>query len=326
MASPSTVFTELTVSTFRKHGSEVMDGVSKHNALWRRLSKKGRMRLESGGLSIAQPFDFAENGTFQRYSDFDVLNVQASEVFTGVEFPWRQAAVNVAASGREMRINNGPDKIFNLAKSRITNAMRSFANNMSLDMYSTGSLTNQIGGIQLLVADNGQGTVGGVDSSATIGTFWRNKVQSAAAPIQGGGAVTVSKTTIETDIMNPLWLELTLGNDQPDLVVASNDYFLMFEAGQTSIKRYVDETEANAGFLSYKYKNADVIFDGNGGCPAAHMYFLNTDYIEMVAHTEANMTVMPEAGTYNQDAVVVPVIWMGNMICTHRARQGVAKA
>ena len=79
MASPSSVFTELTVSTFRHHRKDVMNGVSKHNALWRRLSKKGRMRTESGGLTIAQPFDFQENGTFQRYSDFDVLNVQASE-------------------------------------------------------------------------------------------------------------------------------------------------------------------------------------------------------------------------------------------------------
>lgn len=326
MASPSAVFTELTVSTFRKHRSTVIDGVSKHNALWRRLSRKGRMRTESGGTSIAQPFDFQENGTFQRYSDFDVLNVQASEVFTGVEYPWRQAAINVAASGREMRINNGPEKIFNLAKARITNAMRSFANNMSIDMYSSGALANQIGGLQLLVADNGLGTVGGVDSSAAIGTFWRNKVQSAAAPLQGGAAITVGKATMENDLMAPLWVETTVGNDQTDLIVASNDYFLFFEAGQTSIKRYVDETDANAGFLSYKYKNADVIFDGNGGLPAAHMYFLNTDYLELVAHSEANLTVLPEASTFNQDAVVIPVIWMGNLVCTHRARQGVIHA
>lgn len=326
MASPNAVFTELSVSTFRTHKKDVIDGVSKHNALWRRLSKKGRLRTEDGGTTIAYPFEFAENGTFQRYSDFDVLNVQASEVFTGVEYPWRQAAINVAASGREMRINNGKAAIFKLAKSRIANAMRSFANNMSSDMYSTGSLTNQIGGIQLLVSDAGTGVVGGIDSSVAANAFWKNKVQSAAAPIQGGGAVTVSATTIETQLMNPLWVDMTVGNDQPDLIVASNDYFLFFEAGQISMKRYVDETEANAGFLSYKYKNADVIFDGNGGCPAAHMYMLNTDYFYMVAHSEANLEVLPEAGTYNQDAVVIPVIWMGNAICTHRARQGVIKA
>jgi hypothetical protein len=51
-----------------------------------------------------------------------------------------------------------------------------------------GTLANQINGIQALVSNAGTGTVGGINS-ATF-TFWQNKVQSAAAPIQGGGAVT----------------------------------------------------------------------------------------------------------------------------------------
>jgi hypothetical protein len=40
----------------------------------------------------------------------------------------------------------------------------------------------------------------------------------------------------------------------------------------------------------------------------------------------ANMTVMDEAKPYNQDAVVVPVLWMGNMVVKNRALQGILKA
>ena len=323
MASPNAVFTELVSTTFRKHRKEIVDNVSKNNALLRRIYDKGQVRKEDGGLTITAPLDYAENGTYQRYSGYDVLNIGASEVISAAEFQWRQIAINVVANGMELRTNSGDSRIINLVKSRMKNAMRTFKNNFSADVYSDGSLPNQINGLQALVANAGTGTVGGIDSSTW--TFWRNKVQSAAAPLQGGGAIVPGPTTIES-LMLPLWLNLVRGDDQPDLIVMDNNYFTFFEQSQTSIKRYTDETKANAGFVSLKYKGADVIFDGGSGIPSNTAYFLNTDYLELVVHKDADMTVMDELKPYNQDAAVVPVLWMGNMTVTNRALQGVMKA
>ena len=78
--------------------------------------------------------------------------------------------------------------------------------------------------------------------------------------------------------------------------------------------------------FTLKYKKADVIFDGGSGIPTAHMYFLNTDYTKVVVHEDANMTVLDEVKPYNQDAAVVPVLWMGNMTVSNRSLQGVLKA
>jgi len=323
MASPNTVFTELVSTTFRKHAKEIKDNVSKNNALLRRIYDKGNVRREDGGLTIVAPLDYAENNTYQRYSGYDVLNVGASDVISAAEYQWRQIAINVVASGLELRTNSGDTRIINLVKARLKNAIRTFKNNFSADIYSDGTLANQINGLQALVADAGTGTVGGIDSSTW--TFWKNKVQSAAAPIQGGGAITPGPTTMES-LMLPLWLALTRGDDQPDLIVMDNNYFTFFEQSQTSIKRYTDETKANAGFVSLKYKGADVIFDGGSGIPANHAYFLNTDYLEIVVHKDADMTVMDEMKPYNQDAAVVPVLWMGNLVCSNRSLQGVQKA
>ena len=323
MPSPNTVFTELVSTTFRKHAKEIKDNVSKNNALLRRIYDKGNVRREDGGLTIVAPLDYAENNTYQRYSGYDVLNVGASDVISAAEYQWRQIAINVVASGLELRTNSGDSRIINLVKSRLKNAIRTFKNNFSADIYSDGTLANQVNGLQALVADAGTGTVGGIDSSTW--TFWKNKVQSAAAPIQGGGAIVPGATTMES-LMLPLWLALTRGDDQPDLIVMDNNYFTFFEQSQTSIKRYTDETKANAGFVSLKYKGADVIFDGGSGVPANHAYFLNTDYLEIVVHKDADMTVMDEMKPYNQDAAVVPVLWMGNLVCSNRALQGVQKA
>lgn len=323
MPSPNAVFTELVTTTFRKHRKDLKDNVSKNNALLRRLYDKGNYRREDGGLTIVQPLDYAQNSTYQRYSGYDVLNIGASDVLSAAEFQWRQIAVNVTASGQELRTNSGDSRIINLVKGRLKNAMRTFKNNFSADMYSDGTLPNQVNGIQALVADAGTGTVGGIDSSTW--TFWRNTVQSAAAPLQGGGAITPSAATIES-LMLPLWLALVRGDDQPDLIVADNNYFSFFEQSQTSIKRYTDETKANAGFVSMKYKGADVIFDGGSGIPANHMYFLNTDYFDLVVHPDADMEVMDEMRPYNQDAEVIPMLWMGNLTIGNRKLQGVLKA
>lgn len=323
MPSPNTVFTELVSTTFRKHSKEIKDNVSKNNALLRRVYDKGNVRREDGGLTIVAPLDYAENNTYQRYSGYDVLNVGASDVISAAEYQWRQIAINVVASGLELRTNSGDTRIINLVKSRLKNAIRTFKNNFSADVYSDGTLANQVNGLQALVADAGTGTVGGIDSSTW--TFWRNKVQSAAAPLQGGGAITPGAATMES-LMLPLWLSLVRGDDQPDLIVMDNNYFTFFEQSQTSIKRYTDSVKADAGFVSLKYKGADVIFDGGSGIPANHAYFLNTDYLELVVHKDADMTVMDEMKPYNQDAAVVPVLWMGNLVCSNRSLQGVQKA
>jgi len=327
MATPSSTFTELVATTWRNHASDVKDNITRNNALYARMVSKGQIRLEDGGLTIAQPLDYNSNGTYQRYSGYDILNIQQSDVITAAEFQWRQIALNVVASGLELRTNSGSNAIVKLAKARIKNAMRTFKNNFSYDIYSDGTLPNQIGGLQALVSDAGTGTVGGIDSSSW--PFWQSAVQSAAAPIQGGSAVTVSATTIESGVMLPLWLNQVRGDDKPDLIVASNDWFTFYEASQVSFKRYTDNNgsgEANGGFTSLKYKSADVIFDGNSGIPGAHMYFLNTDYLDLVVHKDANLSVQDQMMPYNQDAVVIPVLWMGNMVVTNRRLQGVAKA
>lgn len=323
MASPNAIFTELVSTTFRKHSKEIKDNVSKNNAFLRRIMAKGMTRKEDGGLTIVCPLDYAENGTFQRYSGYDVLNIGASDVISAAEYQWRQIAINVVASGLELRVNSGDTKIINLVKSRLKNAIRTFKNNFSGDLYSDGSLANQINGIQALVSDAGTGTVGGIDSSTW--TFWKNKVQSAAAPMQGGGAIVPSATTIES-LMLPLYMSLVRGDDAPDQIISDNNYFAFYEASQLSMKRYTDATKADGGFVSLKYKGSDVIFDGGSGIPANHMYFLNSDYFELVTHKDADMTVMDEMKPYNQDAAVVPVLWMGNLTCSNRSLQGVLKA
>lgn len=320
MASPNSTFTELVSTTFRKHSKEIKDNISNRNAFLKYINKRGNTRKEDGGLTIVTPLDYAANGTYQRYSDWDSLNISQSDVISAAEYQWRQIAINVVASGRELRINSGESRIINLAKARIKNAIRTFNNNFSSDLYSDGTLTNQINGLQAIIADTPTNTVGGIPA-ATF-PFWQNTVISAATL-----SVTPSATTIENGLMLPAWLAVDRGpDDQPDLIVSDSNYYTFFEGSQVSLKRYTDEQKANAGFSTLKYKSADVLYDGNSGIPVNHMYGINTNYFELVVHQDADLNVMEDMRPLNQDGSVTPILWMGNIVCSNRHLQFVIKA
>ena len=124
--------------------------------------------------------------------------------------------------------------------------------------------------------------------------------------------------------MLPMWLLLDRGpDDQPDLIVAANDYYTFFEGSQASLKRYNDVSRGDAGFVTLKYKNADVLFDGGSGVPSSRMYFINTNYMELVVHQDADLEIVDEIRPVNQDGHVIPILWMGNLSCSNRHQQGV---
>lgn len=324
---PVKAFDDLVTLTLRYQESDMFDNLSEHNALYNRLVKRGNVKKVAGGDDIHVPLLYAENSTYQRYSGYETLNIQESDSHTVAKFAWKQAAVNITASGLEIRKNSGNEtKIKDLVEARIEAAKITFANNMCVDMYSdgTGSGGKQINGLQALVSDAGTGTVGGIDSSTWA--FWRNVVQSAASPLQGGGAITVSASTIQS-LMRPLYTRLTRGTDKVDLIMSDENYFNFYEQSLSDQQRFTASNMAEAGFSSLKFKGADVVHDSSdSGMPTNHMYFLNTKYIQMIMHPDADMKPMESKSAVNQDAMVKPIIFMGNMVVRNRSLQGVLKA
>ncbi len=161
MPSPNSTFTELVTTTLRNHPTEIADNVSTHNALYRYLKDKGQIEFYSGGTELVEPLDYQNNSTFQRFSGFDTLSVQASNVLTAAKYDPVNAAVHIVASGEELAKNSGKEQLINLMKSRVKNAMRTAANYMSIDLFSSGALSNQIGGLGAIITSDGTGTVGG---------------------------------------------------------------------------------------------------------------------------------------------------------------------
>ena len=310
MASPN--LSEIVTTTLRNRSKTLSDNVSNHNALLRRLRENGNQTSVTG-RDIVRELEYADNGTVQFYSGYESLDVSPSEVLSAAVFDYKQLAGNVTISGLEQIKNSGTEAIINLLEARINVLEKSMMNSLSTSIYSDGTGTSgkEIGGLQLIVADSGTGTVGGINSSTY--SFWAN-VQTTAT------SSAFSVANVQAD-MNTIYLSLVRGADSPDLVMAGTNAYTAFLGSLQAIQRITSDDMANSGFTSLQYLNSDVVFDS--ACNTNRMYFLNTDYLRLEVAASRDFVPGEAKMSVNQDAMVTPMFWSGNLTCSNRALQGV---
>ena len=337
---------EIVTTTLRSRTGQLADNMSRNNALLSRLDKRGRVKTFSGGRTIVQELNYANNQTFQWYSGYQVLNIAPSQTFSAAEFPIRQSACAVSISGLEELQNSGEEAIIDLLESRVDNAEDTFMNGMSNGVYGDGTVTGSVGGLQLLIEQSSSpsNTVGGISRSTW--TFWQNQAYSGTT--NGGAAVSVANIQ---PYMDSLWVLLVRGRDSPDLIVADNTYYKYYWQSLQAIQRIASENGEGShgalGFQTLKYNTADVVLDGGfqgyssdplpyetaagtsavGGAPSSSMYFLNTKYLHWRPHARRNMVPLdPDRFSVNQDAMVKLIGWAGNMTISNCFLQGVLYA
>lgn len=336
---------EIVTTTLRSRTGQLADNMSRNNALLARLDKRGKVKTFSGGRTIVQELNYANNQTFQWYSGYQVLNIAPSQTFTAAEYPIRQSACAVSISGLEELQNSGEEAIIDLLESRIENAEDTFMNGMSNGIYGDGTVSGSVNGLQLLVSTAPtSGVIGGIDRSTW--TFWQNIAYSGNT----NGGAPVSTANIQ-NYMDSLWVQLVRGRDSPDLIVADNNYYKLYWQSLQAIQRIATENgegEFGAlGFQTLKYNTADVVLDGGfqgfstdplpyetsagtsavGGAPTNTMYMLNTKYLHWRPHARRNMVPLdPDRFSVNQDAMVKLIGWAGNMTLSNGFLQGVLSA
>jgi hypothetical protein len=310
-------YNDVFTTTLASRTKYLHDNMSKNSALLKKLKEKGKMRPITGGSKILEELEYGE-GDMIWYSGYDTISYSPKQLFTAAEYALKLCAVPVAVSGEELLMNSGKEQVMDLFEKRIANAEKTLVNKMAAAVYGdgTGSSGKEIGGLALLVADDPtSGTVGGIDRSATGNEFWRNQVESGS----------VTKDNIK-QLMSNVYFKCSRGSDKPDLIVCDDTLYSIYESTLMDLQRFSDPKIAEAGFISSRFKGADVVYDGGqgGNCPENHMYFLNTDYIYLRTHKDRDMTVIGgDRRAVNQDALYRIIGWAGNLTMSNAALQGV---
>lgn len=312
MASPN--ISELATVAIESRRRRLADNVTDNTALLMRLKQRGKIRTVSGGRTIYEELEYAENATYRRFTGYETLNIQPSDVMTAAEYDFKQAAVAVSISDREALQNSGKEKMIDLLESRIGNAEKTFVNGLSGDLYSDGTADGgkQVGGLAAAIpADNDSGTYGGINR--TTWNFWRTKSRTTA----------LTANNILSEMM-ALWVTLCRNMDKPDLIPAGNTAYRHYWGALQVQQRFMNPDMAKAGFTNLKFLNADVVLDGGvgGSAPDAAMYFLNTDYCHWRPHKDANMVPLDDRFAINQAAMIKLIHWMGNFTLSNASLQG----
>lgn len=316
MATPG--LSEIITTTLRNRSGECADNVSKGNVLLKTTKDKGQWKAASG-RTIVQEIDYQE-GRFQWYSGYDLLDISPTEVISAFEFNWAQAAAIVAASGLEIDVQNvGKEAAINLWEARIKNAQRTSKNQVCYGMYSDGTAFGGkiVTGLQLLIADlPTSGTVGGV--ARATWPFARN--QFFRAVTDGGAAATAANIQ---GYLNELQLRCTRGMDKPDMYIADKNYYKLYWESLQSIQRIQESTKGGAGFKSIEYAGVPFYYEDNPGMPVNRVYAVNSDYFHMRYSAKRNFTPLPRDRAYNQDAFVQMILFAGQLTCSNFSLQGV---
>lgn len=320
MAFANTNYSDILTTTIENRSKKIADNVTNNNAVLKRLSTKGKIKPFSGGHKILQELSFAENANAGWYTGYDILPTGASDVISAAEFTIKQAAVPVVISGLETLQNSGREQMIDLMEARLSVAESTLANLLVGGIYSdgTGSGGKEVTGLEAMIPlDPSSDTYGNI-ASATY-TFWRNQFKDSA-----------DTTTLQAD-WNELWSNQVRGQDRPDLIMVGSTTWTAYMASLQADQRFSNTSKADAGFVTVKFMDADVVLDGgiyNGtvtaGTPAAVAFFLNTNYMFYRPHSARNMVPLSPNRRYatNQDAEVQIIGWAGNMTCSGRQFQG----
>lgn len=306
--------TEAVVATERHYSATLDDNLTNNNGFLNRLKSKGGIDTFPSGRTIAEGLIYGSNSSVSWYTGYDNFTPPTvSDVADAAEFNIKQLGGFISISRLEEIQNSEPDRRYALVKTRYTQLTAQLDNTLSTGLYAagTGSGGKELGGLQLLVADDptAAGSPGGINQVTY--TWWRNKYSAAAA---------TTSANVKSRF-NSMWVSLIRGKDRPDLIVCDDDFYLYYLESLQGQLQFMSAKEADAGFVQLKYMTADVVLDA--ACPNKHAYFLNTDHL-YIKKSKGNLFKSGEMRQVtNADYKVMPWFFDGNMTCSNRSLQGV---
>jgi len=305
MSNPN--FDQLLATTLANYRDQLTDNIFTARPLTYFLMDKGRIRMLDGGTKIVEPLIYGSNSTVASYSGYDPIALTAQDGISAAEYEWKQYAASIAISGIEEAKNNGEAAILNLLEAKVMQAEESLREGFNVMFFGdgTGNSGKNWNGLTNLVAATG--TVGGINRATAGNEYWRSYVESTA------GALTLAQ-------MNTAYNTVSVGNDHPDMVLATQTLYEKYESLLQPQLRYTDTKTADAGFQNLLFKAAPVTYDVH--CPSGTVFFLNSKYLSLVGHSGKWFSQTEFVRPENLDAKYALIMSYGNLTCRNAKKQG----
>ena len=317
MATPNQI-AQVTIAALADSSSGFIDVAAQSTALLGILKKKGRYKPYSGPL-IEERINYGRPGNGAWYSGYEFLNIDPSEELAKAEWVPKQLNVNAVYSGRDQIDNVGETQIIDLINLKINNAKAEARELVYEGLHGdgTGFGGRQITGLRAMFPDDPSiGIYAGINRANW--EWWRPgsyDVSDGDIP----GVTTVDPETIMR-IYRTVIRKHSMGTQGPDLILASEDHYTALEERLDGIQRIQKQGGAvELGFsaiaINVSGRVLEVALEGGIGSemPQGTSYVLDTDSIALRYHKSRDWKVEEQKSTVNQDAVVIPIYWAGEM-------------
>lgn len=311
MAVGNTAFDALISTTLKKYTPTLEDNIFNDLPLLNMFKRADHLVKIDGGEQIVEPLLYAKNTTAGSYSGYDNIDTTPQEGITSAAYDWKQFAATVAIAGIEEIKNEGTSRVIALLEAKVQQAEMSIADALNTALFAdgTGNGSKDFTGIKAYVAVTPTtGTVGGIDRSDSLNSWWRNYTESTSTPLTIGQMSTAYNT-------------VSKGRDVPTNIFTTQTLFEKYESLVQPALRFSDNATADAGFQNLLYKQAPVVFDL--ACTSGFMYFLNVKYLKLKVHNQTWFKPSPFVKPHGQDARYSQILSAGNLVMSNAKRQGV---
>jgi hypothetical protein len=325
-------FDVLVATTLDKVRPVLRDQISNENSLLAWLNMKSRITLD-GGTVIRRPLLFAFNDTVSSYSGYDLIDTTPQEGLGWAEYEWKQHAGSIVISGEELKKNSGSAQLISLLQAKIDQLKLSVADDLNAMLWSDGQGNGgkDMLGLKALVGNdtaNGDSAtdvyVGGIDPATY--TWWKSTINAGPVDLTDPAGVAA---------LNHMYNTIRVNRSKVDVEFTTQANFEAYEALAVPSIRFTNTKAADLGFEAIAHKTAEVIFEpdvpssGNANDGAntfaggGGWFFLNSDRLEFVQHSDCWLSMTDMQRPYNQDAKVALILSMGNLITDSRRSHGV---
>lgn len=303
----------LTALTRKKYIPKIVDNFFESNPLLVYLKK--RQKTFPGGHKIVEPLVYGELDGVKSYSLYDTIDYDTNIPVSAAEFVPKNVVAPIIISKDEELKNAGETQVKNLLKSKIEIMEKTLKKDVTAMLYSdgTGNGGKDITGLKAAIANDN--VYGGIDRNTYD---WWKAVITSNNPSSPGSAA-----TLDLNNMVRLFLKLSDGNDQPDLILCGvatwHEYYKQVEA-KTQLQTKLGKEMANYGFQTLEFMGKPIIADLN--CPEGIMYFLNSKYMKWRVHKDANFATTKFRNDDTRLAKKQEILLTGNLTINNSRKFG----
>lgn len=317
----------------------IQDNISNSNAFWYEAKKRGLYESADGGAYIQEDLMY-ELAATDSYDSYDTLGVVGPEGITAAFYDWRQTSTPIAYSEKERKQNK--HRIAEFVQARIKQGELG-----AIDFFCKSLLQGNGAGDLMspkVSSSNGSSacdpiwriiqtdptsstaaikTVGNIDQSSYA--WWRNQVTDFSS-------VTTSKGFLDT--ADHLFNNCSKGpGGKPHLILCDQTTFELWNSAYYSVYRRTADSDNDYPFPNIKFRGALVVWDENfpnlfastldtTTTTGGGMAMLNFNFLKVRYEAETDFIKTEFITPANQDAKVAHILWMGNITCNQRRKQG----